>query len=270
MAIAVMRERLREPRRGRSLLPASLTVLCVLVLLEAISRVGLLPTHDFPPPSDVVMALGKESADGLFWKAVLDTLVGWFLSLAIAAALAIPVGIAIGVSGSLQNATQAILEFLRPVPSVALIPVAILVYGTGLESKVFLGVWASVWPILIQTIYGVRDVDRVGIDTAQAFQVNKLRQLWRVVLPSALPYVATGLRISSVIALTLTVTAELVIGSPGLGRLISDAQYGGAVASMYAVIFATGLLGVVLTFSLARVERQLLRWHPSHRSKAVK
>jgi ABC-type nitrate/sulfonate/bicarbonate transport system permease component len=201
-----------------------------------------------------------------FWSAVGSTLHGWALGLGIAAVLAIPLGIVIGSSPLLYRSLRFVIEFLRPIPSVALIPLAILVYGTGLQSKVFLAAFASFWPLLVQTLYGVRDVDPVAIDTARSFGLGRFARLSRITLPSALPYVATGVRISSSVALILTITAELVIGSAGLGRSINGARAGGAVELMYALIIATGILGWLLNVAAAGVERRVLRWHPSQRA----
>ena len=147
----------------------------------------------------------------------------------------------------------------------ALIPLAILIYGTGLQSKVFLAAFAATWPLLIQAIYGVRDLDPVQHETAKAFRIPVRDRLLRVTFPGAIPYIAPGLRISSATALVLVVTAELVIGAPGLGRAINTARAGGVPDLMYALTIATGLLGVALNVVLAQVEARVLHWHPSHR-----
>ena len=198
-----------------------------------------------------------------FWSAVGSTLQGWVIGLGLAALIAIPAGIVIGSSRLLYRSLRAVIEFLRPIPSVALIPLAVLIYGTGLESKVFLAAFASFWPLLIQTIYGVQDVDPVATDTARAFGLGRFAQMWRVTVPSAVPYIATGIRISSAVALILAVTAELVIGSAGLGREINTASSGGNVELMYALIIATGLLGWALNLAAQAVEKRVLHWHPS-------
>ena len=121
----------------------------------------------------------------------------------------------IGSSRLLYRALRGVIEFLRPIPSVALIPLAILIYGTGLQSKVFLAAFASFWQLLVATLYGVQDVDPVATDTARSFGLGRIQRLFRVTLPSAVPYIATGIRIASAVSLILTVTAELVIGSAG-------------------------------------------------------
>ena len=126
----------------------------------------------------------------------------------------------------------------------ALIPLAILVYGTGLQSKVFLVAFAATWPLLIQTIYGARDLDPVATRDRALVRIPRAASgILRVTLMGAVPYIATGVRIASATALILAVTAELIIGSAGLGREINIARQGGAVDIMYALIVTTGLLG---------------------------
>jgi ABC-type nitrate/sulfonate/bicarbonate transport system permease component len=198
--------------------------------------------------------------------AIGQTLQGWALGLGIAAALAIPLGLVIGSSRPLYRSLRMVIEFLRPVPSVALVPLAILAFGTGLQSKVFLAAFASFWVLLVQTIYGAQAVDAVAMDTARSFGCSRGARLLRVTLPSAMPYVVTGLRMASSVALILAVTAELVVGSPGLGRSINLARSGGNAALMDTLIVVTGMLGWLLSDLLARAERRALRWHPSHRS----
>jgi ABC-type nitrate/sulfonate/bicarbonate transport system permease component len=232
-------------------------------------RAGLIPETSIPPASGAIGQLITELGDAVLWKAVANTLQGWAIGLALAIAIGVPAGILIGSSRWAYRALRVPIEFLRPIPSVALIPLAVLVYGTGLQSKVFLATFASLWPMLIQTIYGVQDVDPVATDTARAFQLGRFERLWRITVPSAVPYIATGVRIASAVALILCVTAELVIGSAGLGREINTASSGGDVKLMYALIIATGLLGWMLDIGATLAERRVLHWHPSQRGAAT-
>jgi ABC-type nitrate/sulfonate/bicarbonate transport system permease component len=237
----------------------------VLALFELLSRTELISSRHFPPVTETAGALIDQLGQSGFWTAVWHTLEGWALGLGVAMAIAVPVGIVVGSTPLLYRALRGVIEFLRPIPSVALIPLAVLVWGSGLESKVFLAAFAATWPLLMQTLYGVQDVDPVATDTARSFGLSRSRRLLRVTLPSAIPYIATGVRISAAVALILAVTAELVIGAPGLGREINLARQGGAVDVLYALIAVTGLLGWALNAALTRVERRVLRWHPSNR-----
>ena len=154
---------------------------------------------------------------GSFWTAFLQTARGWAIGLGLATLLAVPIGIVLGLSDLAGRAFRVPVEFLRPIPSAALIPLLFLTLGPTLQSEVFLAAFGAFWPILVQTMYGVRDVDPVAIDTARSFGVPKRERLWRITLPSAVPYIATGMRIASAVALILAFTAELFMGTPGLG-----------------------------------------------------
>ncbi|GEL25297.1 nitrate ABC transporter permease [Pseudonocardia sulfidoxydans NBRC 16205] len=255
--------------RAHRWLPGTVAVIGVLALLEIASRTGLLPARWFPPMSDVTGRLVGQLGDGRFWTDLAQTLQGWAIGLLIAIVVAVPAGLAIGSSWWLYRALRPVVEFLRPVPSVALIPLAILVYGSGIETKVFLVAFAALWPLLLQMIYGARDVDPVALETARSYRLRRGDTVARVLIPSVLPYLATGVRISSSVALVLAVTAELVVGSPGIGRAITEAQNGGDVELMYTLIAVTGLLGWGLNAVLRRVERPLLHWHASHRLEEV-
>jgi ABC-type nitrate/sulfonate/bicarbonate transport system permease component len=243
-----------------------LAIAGTLALWQLLTATGVLNPDHIPTMTGTVAELFGLLGEGGFWSAVASTLQGWALGLGIAAALAIPLGILIGSSPLLYRSVRFVVEFLRPIPSVALVPLAVLIYGVGLESKVFLAAFASFWPLFVQTLYGVRDVDPVATDTARSFGFGRVGRLWRIRLPSALPYIATGVRISSSVALVLAVTAEIVIGSAGLGRSINVARSGGAAELMNALIVATGILGWLLNVAVARAERRVLHWHPSHRT----
>ena len=247
----------------------ALAIVGALALWELVVGIGLLNEDHVPSMTATVSELAELLGDGTFWSAVGSTLQGWALGLGIAAVLAIPLGIVFGSSPTAYRSVRFVVEFLRPIPSVALVPLAVLIYGVGLESKVFLAAFASFWPLFVQTLYGVQDVDPVATDTARSFGLGRFERLWRITLPSAVPYIATGLRISSAVALILAVTAEIVIGSAGLGREINVARSSGAIELMYALIITTGLLGYVLNILTTQAERRVLHWHPSQRELAA-
>ena len=175
----------------------------------------------------------------------------------------------LGSSDIAATAFRVPIEFLRPIPSAALIPVLFLTIGTNIKSELFLAAFGAFWPLLIQTMYGVRDVDPVAIETAKSFGVGRLERLYRITLPSAAPYIATGLRISSTVALILAFTAELFMGTPGLGQLVNYAQSYGLETQLYALALATGFLGVGIHLLFTSLERRALRWHPSERTEAT-
>jgi ABC-type nitrate/sulfonate/bicarbonate transport system permease component len=245
-----------------------ISVLTLFVVLQVLVYAEVLPSRSFPLMTDIFAALLREGATFGFWDAVRHTLEGWAIGLLLVMLTAVPLGIFLGSSRICYRASRTLIEFLRPVPSVALIPLAVLVFGTGLHSKVFLVTFAAFWPMLIQTIYGVQDTDPTALDMARTFGLGRMERLWHITLPGTAPFIATGFRIASATALILAVTAELVIGSPGLGASIEIARSGGAVATAYAMILATGILGCALNSGALRIEKSLLHWHPSQRAGA--
>jgi len=241
----------------------------LVVLVEILPRIGVLPREYFPPSSEIGRALADLVQTSEFWTSVGDTLQGWALGLAIASVAGVVLGILIGGSRFTREFTASTIEFLRPIPSVALIPIAVLLFGTDIESKLLLVVYASFWQVLIQVLYGVQDIDPVAQDTARAYGLGRWARVRYLTWPTALPYVMTGLRLAAAVALILAVTAELVIGNPGLGKLLATAQSSGAYTTTYAIVVVTGILGVLVNLAFRAVERWSLSWHPSQRGELV-
>lgn len=241
--------------------------LVFLLVWELVPRVGLVPARYVPPASEVLVVFARNLTFTDFWVAVGETLKGWAIGLTISTVAAIVIGIVVGSSTVLRRLTASTIEFLRPIPSVALIPLAVLIFGVQIGSKLLLIVYASFWQILIQVLYGVADVDPVANNTAKSFGLGYFARLRHVVWPTVLPYLMTGLRLGAAVALILSVTAELVIGNPGLGREIALAQSGGATAPMYALVLATGFIGVVINSLFRAIERRTLSWHSSVRAE---
>lgn len=240
-----------------------------MAVLEMVARLDLLPARWFPPVTVVFGALADLLPKRELWVEIGRTLQGWGIGLGIAAVLAVPIGMIIGSVEAVYRALRMVIEFLRPIPSVALIPAAVLLFGIGTGMKVFLVTFAAFWPILFQAIYGVQDVNRGVKETARAYGLGPVARFTRVVLPSTLAYVATGLRIASAIALILAVTAELVVGADGLGRAIVAAQTAVQIPKMYAFIVATGTLGWLLNTAFQAAEARLLHWHPAQREEVA-
>src|SRR5580765_4580872 len=263
-----------EPRKARAprLLEASvaiISVLAALALWELISRTEVISQRDLPAMSDTFQALWSLMQTADFWTAFGETVRGWAIGLGLAIVLAVPIGIALGSSDFAASAFRVPIEFLRPIPSAALIPLLFLTLGANLKSEIFLATFGAFWPLLVQTMYGVRDVDPIATDTARSFRVGKLERLYRVTLPSALPYIFTGIRISSAVALILAFTAELFMGTGGLGVAMNVAETFGINEQIYALALATGFLGVGIHFLVSAVEKRVLRWHPSQRNASA-
>ena len=197
------------------------------------------------------------------------TLTAWALGMLLTVALGVLLGVALGLSRPADAAARVVVDFLRPVPSVALIPVAVLIFGIGLRMQLMLIVFACVWPVLFNVRYGVRSVDPLLVDTARVAGLSKVAVIRRVVLPWALPAIFTGVRIASSIALVLAVSSEMITGSPGLGKIIVDADSAGNFALAYAGALVTGVFGFLLNLGLISLDRRLLPWSVAARGDAA-
>jgi ABC-type nitrate/sulfonate/bicarbonate transport system permease component len=268
-AQAKERQRRKAGKGAAKQLLGILGIIGFLATWELIPRLGLIDERFLPPASEVIAALVVDFGLTAFWIAVGETMKAWFLGLLMAVAAAVLLGFIIGSSDFLRKATNSTIEFLRPIPSVALIPLAVLLFGVKIESSLLLIVYASFWQVLIQVLYGVADVDMVANNTAKTYGLGRMARIRYVVFPTALPYLMTGVRLAAAVALVLAITAELVIGSPGLGREIALAQSGGAISGMYALVLATGLIGVLINMLMRQIEKRILGWHSSIRSEVI-
>ncbi|WP_280400052.1 ABC transporter permease [Nocardia carnea] len=187
------------------------------------------------------------------------------LSVAVAVALALVGGVIFGlVMGSsrfLATALGAPLEVIRPIPALALIPVAILMLGQGVTMEVAIAAFGSWWPILFNTSYGVRDVDTVALDAARAMGCSRLSRLVRVVLPSLLPSVLTGVRTAVPLTLVIVIAAEyLSTAQRGMGGVLITATSMGDMGVLWCTALVAGLLGIALGSACDVIARSLTPW----------
>lgn len=214
----------------------------------------------FPPLSEVFAALTASLHSGVLLSQFMIT-VGRFLdAYLLSLAIGVVLGVVLGYFRTAHEIVESLIEFLRPMPSVAIIPVAILMLGIGDSMIVAVTVYATIWPILINTIDGVRHIEQVLIQTGRTFGLSRRRILCQVILPAASPYIVTGLRIGLSIALILVTTAEMVAGSKGLGFFILDEERSMNSANMYAAIIVVAALGYGLNRLFLALEARVLKW----------
>jgi NitT/TauT family transport system permease protein len=251
----------RPSRAGRWARGAA-GVAVLLAASEALGRAGIVHEEFLPPASTILARAAELAADAEFLTDVRATLVAWALGLLIATGVAVPLGLVLGTIPPVARAVTTIVEFLRPIPSVALIPLVAMLLGSGLEMRLTVIVYASMWPVLFNTVYGLRDVDPVARDTLRAFGFGRLAVLLRVAVPAAAPFIATGVRMAAAVALILAVTAEMFGGfGEGIGIFIAQAaNYPGGTTDTLAATVWAGTLGLAVNALLWRGERRLFHW----------
>lgn len=233
-------------------------------LWEATRALGLIDPRDLPSVVDIVRS-GVGNARDL-GRAALGTLGVWAAGLALATILGAAGGIALALLPWLERITRPFIEFMRPIPSVALIPVALIVIGLGFRMEVTLIAFASIWPVLFNAKAGVENVDPRFVETGRVLGLTRAAIVRRIVLPAALPALATGVRTAAAIALVLAITVEMLTGDKGLGSFLQLAALNGQFAQMWAATVFAGLIGLALNATMLSAERRVLVWSMEHRA----
>ena len=256
---------------GRWRLPAAqLGLFAVFVLAwKLAAERELVEPALLPDPWQVARHIALLPFDPDFLVAVARTVGNATLGLLFATLLAVPLGLVIGANPLLHRATRLLIDMGRSFPMIALMPVLVLLLGATPTMVITVAGLATFWPILLQTCDGARQIDPVIDDTVRAFSIPPHLRFARVIFPTALPFIATGVRIGAAFSLLVAIGTELLSATGGLGRQIGLAQEGAAFGEVYALVFYCGMLGLLLSKLLAVIERRLLSWHVSQRELAL-
>ncbi|MBB3181450.1 ABC transporter permease [Variovorax sp. Sphag1AA] len=237
-----------------------LGLLLFLVLWELLPRSGIVSEAYLSPPSSVIASIAQLAEQNLLWKHIAASLQRslWGLLLAIGAGVLL--GLLMGAVRRLEYLLDPVLQLFRQTSAFALFPVFILFLGIGELSKVAIIFWASFWPVLLSTISGVKQVDRLLINSARSMGATRRFIFFKVVLPAASPSIFTGIRLAGAYCITALVAAEMIGAHSGLGFLTLNSQETFQIPTMYAGILMLAVVGLLLNYLLALLERRLLRW----------
>lgn len=234
----------------------------LLLLWQLAGRAGWFDTRFVPVPTQVVSEIAGLFRIAEFRADFVATVLAWLIALVVATLVAVPVGLLLGSVPGLRAATSVIIEFLRPVPTVTLIPIVLIAFGDGAQIKIVLAAFASIWPILFNVMYGLREIDPLLIDTARAYRTGRLRVALAVRLPSVAPFALTGIRLSAAISLIVIVSTEFINNS-GIGfgsYVVLNGEQTGDMPMVVAGAILAGLLGALVSGLLAAVRRLWLGW----------
>lgn len=246
--------------RAWSVLPGLFFIAGWVVLLEIAARNGWINRAFSPVPSQIAGHLRGVVTSSAFLDALASTIGLLGAGYLLACAGGVFLGIAMGYNRRIYSLLEPTLELLRPIPKPALLPPLILLFGLGASMKVAIVFLGAVFPVLINTIQGVRSVDPVVIDVARTFRCGVVKIVLQVVLPASLPMILAGMRVSLGLGLVLVILAEMLTGSQGLGAQLVDAQRAFRVHEMYAWTVVLALLGLVLALAFDALERSLIFW----------
>ena len=232
--------------------------ICIIIFWYLITEgLGIVNPYILPGPITVCQSAWELILNGKLLTNTLDTLYKVFGGLILAAAVAIPLGILLGWYKTLEDIATLVISVLRPIPPVAWIPFSILWFGIGMFPAVFIIFMGCVFPILVYTIDGVKRTDKVLIESAQTLGASDWNVLKRVILPSTVPYIVSGLKVGIGIALMCTISAEMVGSSSGLGYMILTATSlfdpGTTVVGMLDI----GLIGIIFDYVFTKAQQRI-------------
>jgi NitT/TauT family transport system permease protein len=266
-APAVARDTVRPSRRpagiGRALAAVGSRTVAIAVLgavWEVLPRLGAVDATFLPPLSEVLTTWWQLLISGELGAHTQASLLRSLSGFGLAIAAAIPLGLVIGWYRTAANLLNPLLEVFRNTAALALLPVFVLILGLGETSKVAIIFYACAWPILLNTISGVRTVDPLLVKSARSLGLGPVRLFQKVVLPAAVPTIFTGIRLAGAFSILILIAAEMVGAKAGLGYLINYAQYNFAVSDMYAGIITVSAIGLLVNQLLVVVERRFSTW----------
>ena len=239
--------------------PIKALVLPVVVLaaFEVWARVSHLQSDSLAPPSEIMMALVGAVADLSILTATRDTLFSAFAGLAIGSIIGLTLGISLGLSNTLNRLLEVTIEAIRPIPSIALLPIALIALGFGYRMEIVIVAFACVWPILILSRAAVRSIEPRLMEVARALRLPAGQRVWKIIIPAALPRIFVAFRLAAGIALIVAVTVEIAINPIGLGAGIMLAQQALRADLMLAYLVWIGVIGYALNILLVVAQHRL-------------
>ena len=237
--------------------PLILPIILILFWYLITDGLGLFSAYILPGPVEVINSAIVVINNGKLLTNTVDTLFKVFSGLIIASIVAIPLGNLLGWYKTLEDLATFVISILRPIPPVAWIPFSILWFGIGTVPAVFIIFMGCVFPILVYTIDGVKRTDKVLVESAQTLGANDWNVLRRVVVPSAVPYVVSGLKIGIGIALMCTISAEMIGSSSGLGYMILTATNLFDTGTTVVGMLVIGLIGLAFDFVFSKAQDRI-------------
>ncbi len=239
----------------------------LLIAWEAAARLGLISSRILPAPTDVVLAGWRLALTGELWHNIGVSFLRAITGLAIGGSLGFILGLTNGLSKRFEVATDTLIQMVRNVPHLALIPLVILWFGIGEEAKIFLVVLGVFFPIYINTMHGIRTVDPHLIEMGRTYGMSGPELFWRVILPGALPSIFVGLRYALGFMWLTLIVAETIAASSGIGYMAMQAREFLLVDVVVLSILIYALLGKVADSTARLLERSCLSWHPAFQGK---
>ena len=246
--------------RTRDRLLNVLSPLALLGVWELCARFGAIDTRFFPAPSSVISALVEMLRTGELITHTVVSMERLIYGTLVGAVPALVLGIAMGLNRAVRAVFDPLIAATYPVPKSAILPLALLIFGLGEGSKIFMVAIGVFFPLVINTTTGVLEINKIYLDVGRNYKANRWNTFWTIALPGALPVIMTGFKLGIGIGLVLIAVAEMVGAKSGLGYLIWSAWSTFAVEQMYVGLFVIAIIGFLITLGLNELERVIIPW----------
>jgi ABC-type nitrate/sulfonate/bicarbonate transport system permease component len=246
--------------RTRDRLLNVISPLGLLILWELCARFGIIDTRFFPAPSSVIATMVDMLKSGELVTHTAVSMERLLYGTIIGGVPALIIGIAMGLNRPIRALVDPLIAATYPVPKSAILPLALLIFGLGEGSKIFMVAVGVFFPVVINTTTGVLEINKIYLDVGRNFKANRWNTFWTIALPGALPVIMTGFKLGIGIGLVLIAVAEMVGAKSGLGYLIWSAWSTFAVEQMYVGLFVIAIIGFLITLGLNELERIVIPW----------
>lgn len=237
-----------------------LLVVVVLTFWETLSRMNLINQLILPAPSIIFITFVSMSLSGELATDIFFSLKRVLTGFAIALTFGIPLGLFLGINKKAKSILSPFINFFRPIPPVAWIPLAILWFGVGDHLSYFITMIAAFFPIFLNTLTGAENVSQQHLDVARCFGANKFMVLFHVIIPSALPHILSGIRVGIGFSWMAVVAAEIVTSFSGLGYLITVGQQMLRLDQVIVGMIAIGLTGLLMDNIMIQIKNKFVQW----------
>lgn len=234
--------------------------ICLLLVWEIAVRIGFVDARFFPAPSGILGHLASMIGTGELWFHTSITLQRLFFGFFAGGIPALVIGVVMGLNRTLRAIVEPLIAATYPIPKSAILPLALLVFGLGEASKIFMVALGVFFPVVINATTGVLGISKIYLDVGKNFRASRWNTFRTIALPGAMPVILTGIRLGLGLGLILISIAEMVGAKSGLGYLIWASWETFSVEQMYVGLFVIALIGFVLTAALAQLGRYLVPW----------
>lgn len=245
---------------------AKIVALVVVLVIWHLFVTGPGSSSGIPTPFELVDTGASMVVTGQFWGAVGNTLLTALIGFVFSVLIGVPLGLINGTYRRVEQSTLFVIDFGRTIPGIAILPLVLLLFGGTRSMAVILVMFSAVWPILVQSSYAAQQLSSQMRQVARAFRLSPTSRVRDIYLPSAMPFMMTGLRIAATISLLITISAEFLGGADGIGQRLYQALTVDDTQSMFVYVFAAGLIGICLNRALVVAQSRVLWWHPSERA----